>query len=66
MATQKFSEIKNLSGTELATKIRETEAEIFQARLKSATGQLANMSSIWKMRKDLARYKTAMATQKGK
>jgi large subunit ribosomal protein L29 len=57
MSSKRFKEIKNLSKDELATKIRETEAEIFTARMQRATGQLKNTSSIWKMRKDLARMK---------
>lgn len=58
MATKRFKEIKNLSKDELATKLRETAASLFQAKIKLATGQLADTSSMWRMRKDIARMKT--------
>ena len=58
MANKRIKEFKNLSKDELATKARETEEQLFQARLKRATGQLADTASIWRTRKDLARIKT--------
>lgn len=58
MSTKAFKAIKNLSKDELATKIRELEANLFQARLKKVTGQLENVSSVWVMKKTLARAKT--------
>jgi large subunit ribosomal protein L29 len=58
VATKKFKELKNLSKDELASKARELEAGLFQARLKKTTGQLENVSSVWLMRKQLARVKT--------
>ncbi len=57
MSTKRFKELKNLTQNELDTKIRETQTQLFQARMKCATGQLENWSSIWKSRKDLARMK---------
>ncbi|MEK6577940.1 MAG: 50S ribosomal protein L29 [Bdellovibrionota bacterium] len=58
MATKRYyKEIKNLSKDELTTKIRETEAQLFKARIDRATGQLKNTASIWRMRKDVARMK---------
>lgn len=58
MATKRYNkEIKNLSKDELSTKIRETEAQLFKARIDRATGQLKNTASIWRMRKDVARMK---------
>ncbi|MBI3534023.1 MAG: 50S ribosomal protein L29 [Deltaproteobacteria bacterium] len=50
-------ELKNLTKEELDTKLRELEKELFQAKMKRASGQLENWSSIWRMRKDLARMK---------
>ena len=61
MAKKRFSEVKSLTKDELATKIREAEAEIFQSRMKLKTGQLENTSSIWLKRKDLARMKMLQA-----
>lgn len=58
MATKRFKELKNLTKDELATKARELEAGLFQARMKHATGQLSDTASLWRMRKDLARVKT--------
>ncbi len=57
MATKRFKELKNLSHDELVTKIRETESEMFQAKLKKTTGQLTNTATLWRFRKDLARMK---------
>lgn len=57
MSSKRFNEVKNLSKDELAGKARELEAGLFQARMKRATGQLANVASIWSLRKDLARVK---------
>ena len=57
MATKRFKELKNLSKDELITKIRETEAHLFEARMKKATRQLTDTAMLWRMRKDLARLK---------
>ncbi|MBI4926077.1 MAG: 50S ribosomal protein L29 [Bdellovibrio sp.] len=57
MSSKRFSELKNLTKEELDTKLRELEKELFQAKMKRASGQLENWSSIWSMRKDLARMK---------
>jgi len=57
VAIKKYKELKQLSKDELATKIRETEATLFQAKMKKTTGQLENKTSVWRMRKDLARMK---------
>jgi ribosomal protein L29 len=53
--------LKNLSKDEMAAKARELEAGLFQAKMKSATGQLDDTSSLWRMRKDLARLKALQA-----
>lgn len=57
MSSKRFMELKNLTKEELDTKLRELEKELFQAKMKRASGQLENWSSIWRMRKDLARMK---------
>ncbi len=58
MATKSFKQLKNLSKDELASKGRELESGLFQAKIKLATGQLEDTASIWRMRKDIARVKT--------
>ncbi|OFZ79121.1 MAG: 50S ribosomal protein L29 [Bdellovibrionales bacterium RIFOXYD1_FULL_53_11] len=64
MATKHYNkEIKNLSKDELVAKLRQLEADIFQARLKKMTGQLDNKTSFWKMRKDVARMKMLLSRQ---
>lgn len=61
MSTKAFKEIKKLSKDELVTKARSLEADLFKARMKGVTGQLEDTSSVWRMRKDLARVKTLMS-----
>ena len=63
MSTKQLKEMKKLSKDELSTKIRDTETTLFQARLKKSTGQLEDTTSIWRLRKELARYKTLHTQQ---
>jgi large subunit ribosomal protein L29 len=58
VSSKRFKELKNLSKEELATKVRETEAQMFQAKMKKMTGQLADTAQLWRLRKDVARMKT--------
>jgi large subunit ribosomal protein L29 len=60
VSSKRFKELKNLSKDELTTKVREIESELFQAKMKKTTGQLADSSMIWRLRKDVARLKTLM------
>jgi large subunit ribosomal protein L29 len=53
-----MKELKNLSKDELAAKVRETEAQLFQVKMKKMTGQLADSAQTWRLRKDVARMKT--------
>lgn len=64
MATKRFKELKGLSKDELATKIRESEAQLFEVRMKKVTGQLEDTAKIWRLRKDLARMKMLLAFQR--
>ncbi len=57
MATKRFKELKDLSADELKARLRTTEGELFQTKIKHATGQLADTASIWRLRKDVARMK---------
>jgi len=61
VATKRFKELKGLSQAELTTKVRESEAQLFQVRMKKATGQLEDTAMIWRLRKDLARMKMLQA-----
>ena len=52
------SEIRDLSDTELDTRLRETEEELFMLQLKRATSQLENPMKVRAVRRDLARLRT--------
>lgn len=57
MGTKRFKELKNLSKDELKAKIRESQAQLFQLRMKKETSQLEDTASLWRLRKDIARMK---------
>jgi large subunit ribosomal protein L29 len=61
----KYSEIKDLSNKELIAKINDLENQKFEAQIKNKIGQLTNPLMIRKIRRDIAKIKTAVA-QKGK
>lgn len=63
MSSKRFKELKDLTSVEIAAKVRETEAQFFQTKMKQATGQLADTASLWRMRKDIARLKTLAGKQ---
>jgi large subunit ribosomal protein L29 len=52
------SEIRNLSDTELETRTREFEEELFLLQLRRATSQLENPMKVRAVRRDLARCRT--------
>lgn len=58
MSNKRIKELKGLSKDELATKLRETEAELFQVKMKKVTGQLTDTAQPWRLRKAIARMKT--------
>lgn len=66
MAKKEKTNLKSLSKDELATKLRELEAGLFQTRLKKVTGQLEDVASLWRTRKEIARVKTFQSQQAGK
>lgn len=51
-----------LSPAEITKRLKTSDKELFEARMKNKLGQLANPLVIRKMRKDIARLKT-MQTQ---
>lgn len=67
MSSKSMKEIQKLSADELKSKSASLEKEIFEARMKKATGTLENLSVIWKLRKELARVRgrlTSVGTSK--
>lgn len=62
----KYSEVTALSAAELKSKVKESQAELFEARMKHSLGQLANPMDLRRLRKDIARFKTAAASSETK
>jgi large subunit ribosomal protein L29 len=52
------SQVRDLSETELETRLRELEEELFGLQLKRATSQLENPMKMRVVRRDIARLKT--------
>ena len=63
MSNKKIKELKNLSKAELLVKSREAEKNLFDARMKKKTGQLEDVNTLWRIRKDIARIKTLLTQQ---
>jgi large subunit ribosomal protein L29 len=51
-------EIRELSATEIATKIREIRESLLQARMRKMTGQVEKTHELRSLRKDVARLET--------
>lgn len=56
----KANEIRKLSTEEINVKITESKQELFNLRMKQATGMLENPARIKELRKNVARYKTIL------
>jgi len=56
----KTIEMRKLSTEEINKKIAETKEELFNLRMKQATGSLENPSRIRELRKTVARLKTIL------
>jgi large subunit ribosomal protein L29 len=56
----KASEMRVLATGELEQKIRETRDELFNAKVKHATGQLEDTAKLGKLRKDVARLSSVL------
>jgi large subunit ribosomal protein L29 len=54
------SELKALALEELVQKDRETRAELFNAKVKHATGQLEDTAKLKILRRDIARVATIL------
>jgi ribosomal protein L29 len=57
MAKKKLESMKNMSVKELGQKLTENQKALFESKIKLSTGQLENTASIWKTRKEIARFK---------
>jgi large subunit ribosomal protein L29 len=60
-----YKELLEMSEAELQKLLKEKKMELFQNRLKLKTMQLRDTSIISKIRKDIARIKTAMRAKRG-
>ncbi len=54
------AEIRKLAVAELEQKNREIRDELFNAKVKHATGQLENTAKLSRLRKQIARVETAL------
>lgn len=61
----KTSEIRKMSTEEILKKIEELKSELFDLRMKQATGSLEKSHMINKDRKDIAKMKTVLSERKG-
>lgn len=57
-------EIRELSASEITTKIRATRDELLQLRLRKHTGQVEKPHMIRALRKDIARLETILTEKK--
>ena len=56
----KYKDIQALSDAELATKLDECRAELFNLRFQMATSQLDNTARVTTVKRDIARVQTEM------
>lgn len=56
----KPEEIRQMSDTEIAERLEAAHKELFNLRFRLSTRQLSNTSEIPKVKKDIARLKTAI------
>ena len=56
----KYKDIQALSDAELAAKLEEGRAELFNLRFQMATSQLDNTARVRQVKKDIARIQTEM------
>lgn len=56
----KTKEIRQMSDSDLRTKLEDLKVELFNLRFQLATGQLENPMNITGVKKDIARIKTVI------
>lgn len=59
-------EIRELSASEIETKLRETREQLLQLRLRKQTGQVEKTHELRTLRKDIARLETGRTAKKAK
>jgi large subunit ribosomal protein L29 len=59
-------EIRELSVSEITTKIRETREQLLQLRMRKQTGQVEKTHELRTLRKDIARLETELTAKKNK
>jgi large subunit ribosomal protein L29 len=59
----KAKEVRELSSSEVQTKLRETRDQLLQLRLRKNTGQIEKTHELRSLRRDIARLETVL-TQK--
>lgn len=57
----KAGELRKLAPAELAQKIQDTRRELFNVRVKQATGQLENTAMLKTLKRDIARMETILS-----
>jgi large subunit ribosomal protein L29 len=60
MKAKNWQEIKSLSTTELESRLRAAEEQIFRARFKHASTPLKNPLEIRRLRRSIAQFKTLL------
>ena len=58
-------DLRSLSADELAAKGNELRGELFNARVRKATGQLENTALLGSLRRDVARVETILREKRG-
>jgi large subunit ribosomal protein L29 len=61
----KAKELRELAREELVAKGRELRDQLFNARIKKATGQLENTALLRALRRDVARVETVLRQKRG-
>jgi large subunit ribosomal protein L29 len=56
----KYNEIRELTDEELAKKLEESRAELFNLRFQMATSQLDNTARVTNVKREIARIQTEM------
>ena len=59
------NEMRDLSVEELGAKSSELRAELFNVRIKKATGQLENTARLRQLRQEIARAETILREMRG-
>jgi large subunit ribosomal protein L29 len=60
----KYQDIRELSDEELAQKLEDGRAELFNLRFQMATSQLDNTARVKTVKRDIARVQTEMRARK--